>query len=265
MNKAWALIGLVGLIVLFDKCNFTSQSYNTGKLLNPGETMVSLGVGKREFYSITSKDTLIAKVNEPPERVSLVGTNDTIRKQLYSVSLDYRLGVLRKLPFGKGLEIGFHLEGPYQINTNHTINLGPALLEFDGRFGFIDMPLGKGLLHHNIGLGWTIGPWIDNGWYAEYAIGWEYAWIIPYADFRAEWLSTNISDSDSLTNSYNPYTFEKRSWTTRTALGISMRLPHWWFLPDFVVPEISVIGPHYSAVSHFGLAYHVALRWLNGI
>jgi len=159
------------------------------------------------------------------------------------------------LPFGKGLEIGFHLEGPYQLNAKNVSleYIGPVLLEFDGRFGFKDKPIGEGLLHHNLGIGWTIGPWIDNGWYAEYAAGWEYQWVIPYANFRTEWLATDFSSIDSLTESYSPYNYEKRSWTTRTAIGISMRIPHWWITPDFIVPEIAVIYPHYSAVSHYGI------------
>jgi len=274
MIKTLYFTFLILLLILFAKCNFTSQSYNTGKLLNPGETLVSVGIGAREFYSIARHDSATSyrlySYNDSltfymPDSFS--SKFETIRKQGYSLCLDYRLGVLRTLPFGKGLEIGFHLEGPYQLNAKNVSleYMGPVLLEFDGRFGFKDNPIGEGLLHHNLGIGWTIGPWIDNGWYAEYAAGWEYQWVIPYANFRAEWLATDFSSIDSLTESYSPYNYEKRSWTTRTAIGISMRIPHWWITPDFIVPEIAVIYPHYSAVSHYGIAYHIALRWLNGI
>jgi hypothetical protein len=251
--------------MLFVGCNFTTQSYNTGKLLNPGETLLSAGIGKREFYSISAHDAAGNLLVSMPD--SFVTKIDTSREQYFSACIDYRLGVLRKFPFGRGLEIGFHLESPYQLNPKYSADayLGPVLLEFDGRFGFKDKPIGKGLLHHNLGLGWTIGPWIDNGWYAEYAAGWEYERLIPYANFRAEWLATNISDFNDITESYSPYRYTKRSWTTRTAIGVSMRVPHWWISPDFVVPEITLIYPHYSAISHYGIAYHIALRWLNGI
>jgi hypothetical protein len=273
MIKTLHFTFLIVFLILFAKCNFTSQSYNTGKLLNPGETLVSVGIGKRGFYSIARRDSVLSTNyrafgnHDTLFYDSVKSEYDTNRSQALSLCLDYRLGVLRTYPFGKGLEIGFHLEGPYQLNPKNVTSLyvGPVLLEFDGRFGFKDKPLGKGLLHHNLGIGWTIGPWIDNGWYAEYAAGWEYQWLIPYANFRAEWLATDYSTIDSLTESYSPYHYEKRSWTTRTALGISMRIPHWWITPDFIVPEIAVIYPHYSAVAHYGIAYHIALRWLNGI
>ena len=270
--KQLAVCSFTALLLFSESCNFTTQSYNTGKLLNPGETLVSVGIGKREFYSIKTNYSVVSYhpySDSTPFSVpdSIISRFDTTRNQGYSFCLDYRLGVLRTLPFGKGVEIGFHAEGPYQMDTRYenAANIGPAILEFDGRFGFKEKPIGKGLLHHNLGLGWTIGPWIDNGWYAEYAAGWEYKWLIPYANFRAELLSTKISDFDSLTESYSPYQFEKRSWTTRTALGISMHVPHWWISPDFLVPEITVIYPHYSAVSHYGVTYHIAMRWLNGI
>ena len=162
------------------------------------------------------------------------------------------------------------MEGPNEYNpdsSNANLGLfkGPAVLEFDSRFGFNDFCVGKGLLHHNIALGWGIGEWIDNGWFAEYAAGWEYKWILPYANVRVELLPTDPTQEDSLTESYTPFKYEKRSWTTRTALGISMCLPHWGIMPDFVVPEITAIYPHYSAISHYGITYHIGFRWLNGI
>ena len=265
-------------------CNFTTQSYNTGKLLNPGETLAGIGVGKREYYSIKRRDTL--------KNNSQSFSYDTVRSKDLSLCLDYRLGVLRTCPLGKGIEIGFHLEGPNQFNPDTTVSSvgefkGPAVLEFDSRFGLNDLCLGKGLYHHNFSLGWTIGSWIDNGWFVEYAAGWEYKWLIPYTNIRAELLPTDPSGDDSLTESYTPFKYEKRSWTTRTATGVSIRLPHTFsvrfpyiiflplprfivihlphIIPDFLCPEISVIYPHYSAISHYGITYHIAFRWLNGI
>ena len=264
MNCLKSIIPLLwplAVIFLFSGgCNFTTQSYNTGKLLNPGETLTSIGVGKREYYSIES----------PQLFYSSNSSLDTIKSYDFSLCWDYRLGVLRTLPFGRGVEIGFHLEGPTQFNPDsNNISLGAfkgaAILEFDSRFGFKDICLGRGIFHHSIGLGWGVGAWIDNGWFTEYAAGWEYKWITPYANFRAELLPTDPTQADSLTESYTPFKYEKRSWTTRTAAGISMHVPHWWISPEFIVPEITVIYPHYSAISHYGITYHVGFRWLNGI
>jgi hypothetical protein len=254
----------VVLLALFVAgCNFTSQSYNYGKLLDPGATLVTVGAGSRKFYAVRWQDTL-------QDSVMSYRKDTTIHSRL-SLCLDYRLGVLRKLPFGQGLEVGFHLEGPVQYNPTDSIAktgeyLGPMALELDCRLGIKDFSLGKGIFHHNVAVGWTIGEWIDNGWYAEYAAGWEYQWLTPYVDFRAELLATDPTSDDSLTESYTPFKYEKRSWTTRTAAGVAIRLPHISFLlPDYVSPEVSFICPHYSGISQYGITYHIGLRWLNGI
>jgi hypothetical protein len=251
---------LVGLF--FAGCNFTTQSYNYGKLLDPGASMVTVGVGARQFYNVNWKDSISGNTT--------INRYDTIVRTLPSICWDYRLGILRKLPFGRGLEIGFHLEGPIQFTPTDSMGkqgeyLGPAALELDARMGLKDFNLGKGIFHHNVCLGWTIGAWIDNGWYAEYAAGWEYKWLTPYVDLRAELLATDPTSDDSLFQSYTPFLHEKRSWTTRTAAGVSIKLPHLFFLfPSFISPELSFICPHYSGMSQYGLTYHIGLRWLNG-
>lgn len=250
------------IVCLFAGCNFTTQSYNYGKLLDPGASMVTVGVGARQFYKVKWSDSVAGS--------TIVNRNDTTVYTGPSLCWDYRLGVLRKLPFGQGLEIGFHLEGPIQFTPTDSMGkqgeyMGPAALELDARMGLKDVNVGKGIFHHNVCLGWTIGAWIDNGWYAEYAAGWEYKWLTPYVDLRAELLATDPTSDDSLFESYTPFLHEKRSWTTRTAAGVSIKLPHLFFLfPSFISPELSFICPHYSGMSQYGLTYHVGLRWLNG-
>ena len=225
--------------------------------------MVTIGAGQRQFYKVLWRDSVAQNTT--------VRTSDTTVYQGVSICLDYRLGILRKLPFGQGLEIGFHLEGPVQFEPTGSWAqsgeyLGPAALELDSRFGFKDFSLGKGILHHNMALGWTIGAWIDNGWYAEYAAGWEYKWLTPYVDVRAELVATDPTSDDSLTESYTPFKYEKRSWTTRTAVGVAIRVPHIFFLlPAYISPELSFIYPNYSGISHYGITYHIGLRWLNGM
>jgi hypothetical protein len=251
---------IIFLCLSFAGCNFTTQSYNFGKLLDPGSSLVTVGAGGRQFYKVAWHDTGSGAYRK-----------DTTVYQDLSYCLDYRLGILRKLPFGLGLEIGFHLEGPVQYNPIDKLGRqgqyrGPVALEIDGRMGMKDFSLGKGLFHHNAGLGWTVGQWIDNGWYAEYAAGWEYKWLLPYAGFRAEWVATDPTSSDSLTESYTPFEYEKRSWTTRTSVGVAIRIPHVLpLLPAYISPELSFIYPNYSGMSRYGITYHVGLRWLNGL
>lgn len=261
-----ALTGLIAVFLGFFSagCNFTSQSYNFGKLLDPGSSLVTVGAGGRQFYRVHWHDTAVQNAT--------VTLKDTTVFQNYSLCFDYRLGILKKIPFGQGLEIGFHLEGPVQYSPTDSIGkltgeyLGPAALELDCRMGIKDFSLGKGIFHHNAGVGWTVGQWIDNGWYAEYAAGWEYKWLIPYIDFRAELLATDPTSVDSLTESYTPFEHEKRSWTTRTAIGVAIRVPHIFFLlPAYISPELSFVCPHYSGISPYGITYHIGLRWLNGL
>jgi hypothetical protein len=247
------------LAALLAGCNFTTQSYNHGKLLNPGETLAGIGVGKREYYRIN-------------DRVDSVKRTDTVRFSKNSYCLDYRLGVLRTRPLGRGLEIGFHLEGPGQLNPSERARKNTALwggimiLDFDARLGLKDIAMGRGLFHHNIGLGWRVGAWIDNGWFAEYAAGWEYGRLLPYANVRAELMPTDPAGMDSLFESRTPFKYHNQLWTARAAMGVSVRLPHWFFLePDYLTPEVTVVCPHFSAVSRCGFTYHVGLRWLNGI
>ncbi len=252
-------------------CNFTSQSYNCGKLLDPGASRITIGVGERQFYTVQWRDSMVQNAVAHP--------NDTTVYQGLSVCWDYRLGILRKLPFGQGLEIGFHLEGPVQFNPTESNGqlgdyVGLAIIDLDARCGFADAVLGDGIFHHNAGVGWTIGAWIDNGWYGEYAAGWEYKWLTPYVDVRAELLATDPMSEDSLTESYTPFKYEKRSWTTRTAVGLNFRFPvffpHWpkcivFFIPNCISPEVSVVYPNYSAIRHYGITYHIGLGWIHGM
>jgi hypothetical protein len=232
-------------------------------LLDPGATTVTLGVGGRQLYKVLWRDTV---VDDNPSYLK-----DTTVYQYPSLCFDYRLGILRKLPFGQGLEVGFHLEGPVQSDPTDKkgkdgLYLGPAALELDCRFGFKDVVLGKGIYHHNTGIGWTVGQWIDNGWYAEYAAGWEYKRLNPYLNFRVELMATDPMSSDSLTESYTPFKYGKQLWNTRTAAGVAIRLPKVFFLfPDLISPELSFVYPHYSGMSKYGITYHIGIGWLNGM
>lgn len=262
--RRWILL----LCLLAAHCNFTSQSYNHGKLLSAGESMFGAGVGRRQFYRI-DKELLV--VNETvydtvdtlirPRIVSSIDTlMDTVQGHWWSLGVNFRLGILQYKPFGNGLEIGVHLEYPAQLSTHY----GLPVIEFDARAGFASIEIARALMHHNVVVGWTLGAWVDNGWYAEYAAGLEYKALIPYGNIRALLVATDIT-TDSLDLFDNQVLAEHElSWNVRLAFGMSVRLPRWPALPDFVSPEVSMFFPNYSSLRRVGLTYHVALRWQNG-
>ncbi len=241
------LILVAAFSVFLTGCNFASHSYNYGKLLNPGESMITLAGGGRDFHQVWS--------GFDPDSA------DTALTHFATFVCNYRLGVLDARPLGEGLEIGLHLEGPVQLHSF----FGVPLLEFDLRMGFRGFVLGNGLYHHNAGIGWTVGPWIDNGWYVEYAAGWELERIIPYASLRGIIAATDISESGSDIFDDDFFVSHDRSAHARLAVGAALKIRRLPIVPDLLAPEISIIGPGYSIVKEIGVTWHIGLRWLNGI
>ena len=87
-------------------CLITTQSYNHGKLLNPGERMMTQGFGWRYSSRYLPHEMWEDSAGLPWLRT----VRDSTRFGWCAYTFDYRVGVLRKYPFGKGLETGFHLE-----------------------------------------------------------------------------------------------------------------------------------------------------------
>lgn len=219
-------------LILGCSCFYSLQSFNHGKLLSPGQTKSTIGFGYRqvEFENYTEeKDTLL---------------------RFYGY--DYKLGLLHKYPFGKGMECGFHVEFPVQYEW--------PLIEFDLRFGLPEKQVGPFLLHHNVSVGWVAGRWIDNGWYLEYAIGLERSEITPYFSCRALLMPTNadLFDSDTLKIIHN------RKFVSRAALGCSFTLPRVFLMPDLIIPEFSLAAPDRLSSQNYSFGFHIGFGWLNG-
>jgi hypothetical protein len=256
-----ALSTALSMPLIVAQCNFTTQSYNMGKLLNPGESMATLAVGGQPWYSV--RDSSVAIYSDTGRDATYLGQNfSKIRKysgQEFSYCFDYRLGILDKYPLGKGLEFGFHFEAPAPSESGG----GGLLLDIDLRSGLPPSVIQNAVFHHNIGLGWTVGLWVDNGVYAEYAAGLEYKYFIPYTNLRLLCTATDISGNMGgvWPNFFNNHA---QFWNIRQCLGCAIKIPRLPVLPDYVVPEVTLGYPNYNRSQHVGFTYHIGLRWLNG-
>jgi hypothetical protein len=255
-------------------CNFTVQSYNHGKLLNPGEGMVTTGLGWKQRDLIESTSSYGYTDPETGDWIYSSGY-DTTTFDFFSFAWDFRLGFLEKYPFGKGMEIGFHLEEAisrtreFDYDENEYVYSpvieGPPVIELSSRFGLPDRIMGSSIWHHNIELGWIIGGWVDNGWFGGYSAGLERKHILPYASVRVLLTPTDVLNSSFSFDDQRYFTQHDQHIQIRTALGISLKLRQLPVLPDIIAPEISILAPHYQSANGFGMTLHVGLRWMNGI
>jgi hypothetical protein len=250
-------------------CLFTTHSFNHGRLLNPGETMISLGAGERLLHDVRTEfeyEYLYDTITFEESYVPVDTFYDTLSARLLTTSLDYRLGILRTIPFGRGLEYGFHFELPLIMKKGVVYGSEIPVLEFGLRAGLSSFPLRRGLFHHNIEAGWSIGQWVDNGWYGGYAASWERGRIMPYLGARfILGPSSPLEQGLSAELSEGFFDYHDRTFLARVSAGTSITLPRLPVLPDILCPEVSVIFPNYTNLHPVGFGVQAGLRWLNGI
>ena len=112
------------------------------------------------------KDTTITAVNTAP---------------MYQLMTSWRLGVRDSWGPFTGVDLGWAIEFP-------------GTLEFDGRLG-LPGPAPEASWRHSMTLGWGIGNWADNTWYAEYGISNQLSEsALLFGNLRESILSTQISD-----------------------------------------------------------------------
>ena len=256
-----SLILPIVLLLTLPGCLITTQSYNHGKLLNPGERLMTLGIGGRRSSPYLKKieyqyiDTLDREIEKE--------IKDSTRYNWGTCTFDYRVGILRRYPFGKGLETGFHLEAAFRRDHKGVPQFyGPPMLEIDTRFGLPDLLMKKSIFHHNISAGWIIGYWVDNGWFAGYAAGWEFDRIIPYVSLRVLRTATDALNEPVMDDFFTKH---NRSWLVRIAPGISLKIPDGArILPEYISPEVSLAFPNYSTGQQVGINGSIGIRWMLG-
>jgi hypothetical protein len=282
-----ALLGLSALIVstALGGCYFTTQSYNYGKLLNPGEGQWTAGFG-----GIRTESRVVDKTTQDS-----TGHLKSIYypRNWMTMAVDYRLGFLDTKPLGGGLEIGVHVEqgatGIREIDTNtvyygsspnpqednwvkeidtsyYPLFWGPPTVELSVRVGLPQRPLGLATYYHNIDGGWIVGAWVDNGWFVGYCGGAEFRHLYPYAGVRLTLAPTNVFQDDIMEFDTEKF-FSTRHplMSLRTTLGCAVKLRPLRFLPDMVIPEMVIIGPNFDRRHEVGVSAHLGFRWINGL
>jgi hypothetical protein len=266
-------------------CYFTTQSYNYGKLLNPGEGQWTVGFG-----GIRTESRIVDKTTKDS-----IGNSKSIYypRNWMTMAVDYRLGFLDTKPFGGGLEIGVHVEqgatllreidtntvfygetwdpqtqpGVQEIDTSFdALFWGPPAVELAVRVGLPQRPLGLSTYYQNIDAGWIVGAWVDNGWFVGYSGGAEFRRLYPYGGVRLTLAPTNIFQDDVL--DFDSETFFSTSHpllSLRTTLGCALKLRPLRFLPDMIIPEIVIIGPNFDRRHEVGVSGHIGFRWINGL
>jgi hypothetical protein len=236
-----ALFGLPG-------CLYTGHHYNNGRILSPGNTAVTVGYGSDKAYSLHCPDRHVLEQDSAgvfeciPMRLGILGTDteteDTLtpgtRYQSGSkFSLGYRLGV--RGPWGPftGAELGWHLEAP----------TAPITAEFDFKLGLPNASSVK--YFHSVSLGWGIGVWVDNSFFAEYAAARSFGQgeeaHTLYASYRATYLATQPFE---LMDTEEELRFQShRRLVQQASLGFHWSLPGIPILPDYFSPQITATTP----------------------
>jgi hypothetical protein len=235
-------------------CLYTTHHFNSGRLLEPGETAVTFGMGKAYFYEEACpdgyRDYVPAHGAEPRCRSekSLYGgiVEDTaggaaaadsirpmgLRKSTsFKGSLGYRLGVRKRWGPLTGIEMGWSVEAP----TN------PMTLEFDVKAG---LPLpARWQAAHSLSAGWGIGAWVDNSWFVEYAASRAFGDDAVFLNYRYTRVATQPEDLDSSFDAgrFVPLPGSAHQW----AVGWYHKLPAIPLIPDHLVPEVTATLPVY--------------------
>lgn len=269
-------------------CLYTTQHFNTGRLLEPGETAVTLGMGKAHFYREECPEGFyptyvgLAGGSEEPgngeagsggERTGcrsrdyydlvqsgqVLAVSDTlrpigrVREDFPKASLGYRLGVRKQWGPLTGIEIGWTVEGP----TN------PASLEFDLKAG---LPLpSRWKASHSLSVGWGVGAWVDNTWFAEYAASRAFGRCALFAGYRYSYLATQPENLDSSARAGRLLRFPH--FAHQFALGWYQRIPALPVIPDYAIPAFTMTLPVYRGDLRsvrppaFDLNFNLGVGW----
>ncbi len=239
-------------------CRFTSHSFNHGKLLNPGERSTTTGFGWKSTSRVEREEEYVYSEGSGYYRNTY--SKDTVSINWFAFSVDTRLGLTSRVPFGNGVEVGFHLEEAAR-KEEHLLMEGIPIIELSARFGLPDLELNRSILQHNIETGWIIGAWVDNGWFLGYHAGFEFRDVVPYVGIRGQITPTSVENVDFDDDYFNTH---ERKLLARITSGISLRMPEVPVFPDLFIPEITFITPYDSIDRKYGFTIQLGLSWTDG-
>ncbi len=257
----------VACACLLSGCLYSTQHFNTGRLLEPGHSSITLGAGTLRSFDYGCPDDgrtfeFSDSTGAHCERFTFGGSIDSNgkygesrdifdRTQTWSnspkASLGYRVGVSGKWGYFTGTEIGLHLEGP----TN------PVSGEFDLKLG-LPVPAGRPY-HHSLSAGWGIGIWADNSWFLEYALSRSFGGNDLFVGYRGTYLASQIPDLDDAERDRR--FVSKHRFIHQADVGFKLILPDIPVVPDFLVPMAVLSYPlapfHTDAVPEYLLDDHL--------
>lgn len=245
MKKKYLLLFVIATALLQGCLVTTGTSFNNGKVLSPGNARGSIGFGRRIAHGYqkieTPNNQFVGHEYYIDTTYSMTKDDSTYTDAtflLHSFAFDFQLGISKKFPFGKGLNIGFHRELPgYSFRKN--IFLIPTS-ELTVKCGFKDKPMARFTYNHNMMFGWQRGLYVDNGFFMEYAGGFEtLKRKIPYFNVRLGFTPTNplekFDDFDPFFGENDTFfTYRNKQFFGRLCLGNT-------FVPQRkrpIVPEI---------------------------
>ncbi len=232
-------------------CLYTSHNYNTGRVLKGGQSAVTIGYGKQKLYDLDCWDV---PGNFRDSWVELARKDGTIKcrkvtnpdtvpdTSYYSASLNestttswsygYSLGIRDNWGPFPGLEMGLLLEVPTMpISASFYLRLGLPPVKWQG-------------LKHSATVGYIMGAWADNSYYAGYALSHSVGKGLAYASFRTTLMATQTPDIDS-ENTGNTFKFShNRTLVHQLTTGFMWFMPVLAIFPDFITPQVNFIYPN---------------------
>lgn len=240
--RSLRLAALLVAAPLLSGCLYTSHHFNSGRILEPGRTAVTMGFGLQPYVEVECTDKYSSPQTKDGKLICLdysegpAGSGpDTLPPEysdarLPTFSLGYRLGVRGKWGPFTGVELGWHLEAP----TN------AASAEFDVKLG-LPAPT-PWSVRHSLSGGWLVGMWADNSFFAEYGVSRLLGEHSVFGNFRGTWLATQPDDLAG-GEGFQLHFERKQRWVWQGSAGIYLRVGAVALIPDYFVPLLTVTYP----------------------
>jgi hypothetical protein len=261
---------LPAAILLLQGCLSTWIRMEDGTILQPGKSDFSLAVGSvprpayvceeagwespdRDSNGVYQCEKYIYSGQSSPSSNWIRTPAKLVEEREPHLALHWRLGALG--PFGPfvGLEVGMQTE----------FLTAPVSQEFNVALG---LPGSDSVVAHAVMVGWGIGMWADNSWFAQYAASREAGRLRVFGSARST-LQASVNQSDIGSGRFN----HSRHWDFQVAAGVKYRLGEVFLLPDWVglggTVDLGNLGypsldfDQLEQQSGIGFAWAVAAGW----
>lgn len=264
--KKSSIILLITSSLSLIACLPPSHHFDGAEILKPGVHRNTLGISYPErYYNYLSRvrDSFKVTATDSAPWINIQcdkGMKNCYKKTEDKINISYRwqLGALDSLWIFPGLQYGFELQTPFSM-------------EFSSGLG---LPSPSPHLRHSLGLGWALGAWADNSWWAEYSIGnaptgpWHY-----YLSQRLTYMASPKGDVNFTKGDFNDHhqtfrplsalglnynTGAKDSWTPSV---IHLQIYHQWF----ELPTSGLNWTHSAAYLGFQEAWNLKPTFAMGL